>query len=294
MQNRDRRWLAVKKFQVPPAVILPHYYYNLRACYKFLLMKLFDITQAADCNISINPWLNIFCFIKICFNKYLYIYCIYIGPGTYVLPDHMGQTGGGRKDTLYNVKFGKSKRDAKAGFVSEIGPGEYRVEGAFGGQICHPNEPTVVFGKEERMKDKSVNPYLPEPMRLNSPPSMGRQIDSRRNNAPQSSMSGRESFGSNVKISYGPGPGSNGTTSAFGIQQLSTKKTLKGGAVMGTSWRAVETHLDDAPGPGQYNIPAFIGAGGTVTKKACPAFSIRGREKFGSVMDSKDAAKLPG
>jgi hypothetical protein len=64
--------------------------------------------------------------------------------------------------------------------------------------------------------------------------------------------------------------------------------------VMGTSWRAVEGHLDDAPGPGAYNIPKFIGSDGAIIKKASPSFSIRGREKFGSVMDSKDAAKLPG
>ncbi len=80
------------------------------------------------------------------------------------------------------------------------------------------------FSTEGRMRDKAVNPFLPEPTQIKITNAMGKQQDSRRVNAPMSSISGRQSFGANVKTSYGPGPAAYPGTSSFGAQLLSTKK----------------------------------------------------------------------
>ncbi len=144
------------------------------------------------------------------------------------------------------------------------------------------------------MKEVGANPFMPKKPEPKLIPAIGKQVDSRRLTSPAASISGRISFGAHVINSHGPGPAAYGSISALGPQVLSTKPTFVGGATIGTASRVGMVGLDDAPGPGAYNLPTFVGAGSSPSIQSSPAFSIRGREKFGAVMDSKDAAKLPG
>eukprot|EP00947_MAST-08B_sp_MAST-8B-sp1_P001614 g1614.t1 len=220
-----------------------------------------------------------------------------VGPDAYKMPSSVGRQVQSTVKTASYTRFGHARQRPGPQNVNPTGPGEYKTGSTIGRQeeSTMQSAATWKFGTSTR----------PEPfqecatMRARlAPPqsSMGRQAFAGSRSAPSAGLSGREEFGSTVMNNVGPGPAAYVMPASVG-KQSSSQLESSPMVSFGTSTRpqAKMRSGAGAPGPGAYPLDTMLGPDmKESTKPSAPAPAMAGREKFGSAVDNKDAAKTPG
>lgn len=214
----------------------------------------------------------------------------HVGPGSYKQQVSMQAQLTSQKPSAPAYHFGKMRRPSTAGAkINPTGPGEYKLKGTLGPQFVGKSDPSFSFGTSARSKGNGQDD-APAPMLGVS--SMGTQVEKR--TAPAVTLSGRTKFGAAYREIIGAGPAAYKTVSSMGRQADSTRRSAPGGSFgMGRKGVVIETR-HDTPGPGSYKLPGAVGRNLESNRKSGPSFSMRGREKFGSTVDTNEAAAAPG
>lgn len=221
-----------------------------------------------------------------------------VGPGAYKMPSSVGQQVSSQNETSGRTKFGNALQRPRAENINPTGPGEYKIGSTIGRQelSTRSSEPKWKFGTSQRPKPYAASATMRAVLQP-AGSSMGRQARARSRTAPSCSLSGRETFGAVIANPIGPGPAAYDSPSSIGTQLRSELETCPM-VGFGTSTRDGGRKPGGGhavPGPGAYRLATLLGPSMyDSTKPSSPAPAMAGREKFGTLIDNKDAAATPG
>ena len=216
-----------------------------------------------------------------------------VGPDAYKIPGSVGKQVMSTTRNIDSVRFSKARQRPHLGSFNPTGPGEYSVGSTIGRQELSTSQtaPMAKFGTSQRPAPYQTSATMRASMGEPSS-SMGKQARNGVRTAASASLSGRERFGSTIPNHVGPGPAAYASPSSIGTQ-LSSESRSNPSVGFGTAARNSTRAQATAPGPGAYALKTLLGPA-VASYPSSPACAMAGREKFGSAVDNKDAAKTPG
>lgn len=135
--------------------------------------------------------------------------------------------------------------------------------------------------------------YVPSNSRSQQDLMQGRTLTTNMNFVPSPTYT-RVKFTGGGAPRLGPGPAIYDGFSSFGRQQTAEFNSSPSWGFGTSSNRPRSSKTASAPGPGAYKTISTIGSVPMSKFISAPACSLRGREKFGSMIDTNEAASSPG